>query len=150
MIMKNLPRSMLIAGLLLLTSASLAQAAMTRGPGTTINQPSVETRPTASPGDPFYPPVSNGPVANPDKAIYPKMVCWFEIVDGKVYIHWTNTGTAPLPAGSLITGTTSGGIGVSWYIPDELAPGGKLTAGPLDMNPEWFGEACKTTFKIKK
>lgn len=128
-------------------STTLAHAASTRGPGTDLDRPGSPQRPLASPGDPFLPPISNAPTGNPDKAVYPKLICWFEIVDGKVIIHWVNVGTAAVPVGAVIKGTTSGGIGLSYVMTDEIPPGGSISSAPLEMDPAWFQEPCNGSIK---
>jgi hypothetical protein len=132
---------------LLAAALTPAAAAGNRSPRTDLGLPGSENRSLASPGDPFVPSPSNAPKGNPDKAIYPKLICWFEIVDGKVIIHWVNVGTAPVPVGAVIKGTTSGGIGVSSHMSEEIPPGGKLSSPPLDMDPAWFGEPCNASIK---
>ena len=128
-------------------SSTSAIAATTRSPGPTIERPGPDTGRTAEPGDPFFPPTTNAPTSNPDIAAYPKLTCYFEIVDGKVVVHWFNKGTAAAPVGSMITGTTSGGIGVSWYITEPIEPGASITM-TLDMNPAWFNDLCYATVTV--
>jgi hypothetical protein len=144
---KSVTTLSLVALLLAAAFATPASAAGNRGPRTDLGLPGSETRPVTSPGDPFVPPSSNAPKGNPDKAVYPDLICWFEIVDGKVIIHWVNIGTAPVPVGAIIKGTTSGGIGLSWHMTQEVPPGGKLTSIPLDMDPAWFNEPCNASIK---
>ena len=128
-------------------SSTSAIAAATRSPGPTIERPGPDTGRTTEPGDPFFPSTTNAPTSNPDIATYPKLSCYFEIVDGKVVIHWFNKGTAAAPVGSMITGTTSGGIGVSWYITEPIEPGASITM-TLDMNPAWFNDLCYATVTV--
>ena len=124
-------------------SATPALAAATRSPGPTIERPGPDTGGgrIAEPGDPFFPPTTNAPTGNPDIPAFPELTCYFEILDGKVVIHWFNKGTAAAPVGSMITGTTSGGIGVSLYITEAIEPGAKFTM-TVDMNPAWFNDLC--------
>lgn len=136
------------AALALLATTTFAQAAVVTKPGPAITGSGPSTpdisRDSTSPGDPFYPPVTNAPTGNPDIATYPKLTCYFEIVDGKVVIHWFNKGTAAAPVGSLITGTTSSGIGVSWYITEPIEPGESITL-TVEMDPSWFNDFCHAT-----
>ncbi len=88
------------------------------------------------------PAVDNGSSAN--QSIPPKLVCEFEIIDGKVILHWTNEGGSPVPVGAMITGKNAAGIGVSSFIQDPIEPGETVTI-ELDMDPKFFDEPCKTT-----
>lgn len=136
--------------LALLASATLIHpvaAAAARSPGPTIERPGPDTGRTAEPGDPFFPPTTNAPTSNPDIATYPKLTCYFEIVDGQVVIHWFNAGTAAAPVGSMITGTTASGIGVSWSITEPIEPGASVTL-TLEMDPAWFNDFCYATVTV--
>lgn len=145
MTLRLLAATLLVA--LTAVPATQALAAATRSHGPTIERPGPDTGRTAEPGDPFFPPTTNAPTSNPDIATYPKLTCYFEVVDGKVVIHWFNAGTAAAPVGSMITGTTSGGIGVSWYITEPIEPGASITM-TVDMNPAWFNDFCYATVTV--
>jgi len=96
--------------------------------------------PTAGPG----PAVSDAP--NGSQALPPKLTCEFEIVDGKVIVHWKNEGGSPIPAGAMITGKNAAGVGVSSYIQDPIDPGETVTT-ELDIDPSFFNEDCYATIK---
>lgn len=149
--MKHLFQPAALGAALILTTTLAAEAAFTTKPGPAVigSGPTTTTDNghTTSPGDPFFPPVTNAPTSNPDLATYPKLTCYFEIVDGQVVIHWFNKGTAAAPAGSMITGTTSGGIGVSWFITEAIEPGASITM-TVDMNPAWFNDFCYATVTV--
>jgi len=132
---------------LIAVPATQALAAATRSHGPTIERPGPDTGRTAEPGDPFFPPTTNAPTGNPDIATFPKLTCYFEILDGQVVIHWFNKGTAAVPVGSMITGTTSGGIGMSVYMTEAIEPGAKYTM-TVDMNPAWFNDLCYATVTV--
>jgi hypothetical protein len=98
--------------------------------------------PITEPGSPNVPSGQTGLPLLPAK-----LVCTFEIIGGKVVITWTNTGKGSVPAGSMITGKTSTGIGMSSFIEEPIKPGETLSI-TLDIDPKFFDEACIATFAL--
>lgn len=90
------------------------------------------------------PQVDNGP--GPIEALPPKLTCWFEVVDGKVVIHWKNEGGSSILPGAMITGKNAAGVGVSWYIQEPIKPGQEVST-VLDIDPALANEACIATVK---
>ncbi len=89
------------------------------------------------------------PTANPN--LPPKLVCEFTIVGKVVTITWQNIGGSPVMPGQFISGTTSGGIGMTISLTDPIEPGDEFKVSHAwdNFDPAWFdGETCSA--KIKK
>lgn len=95
------------------------------------------------PADQPGPAESGAPTAN--SAVPPKLVCWFEVVDGKVIIYWKNQGGSAVPSGTEVIGKNAAGIGVSVLIANPIEPG-ETKSLQLDADPSLAIEACKASF----
>lgn len=88
-----------------------------------------------------------GGAASGNPTIPPQLVCWFEVVDGKVVIYWQNKGGSSVPAGTEVKGKNSAGIGVSVWISNPIDPG-ETKSLVLDADPSLANEPCDASFII--
>jgi hypothetical protein len=130
-----------------LSLSATAHAASTRSPAAFDPPRDIGPNHSIEVGDPFLPRVDNGPKPSPQAP--PKLHCTFTIIDNVVTITWTNVGGTAVGVGTVITGTTSGGIGMSVHLVDPIEAGGVFVVShawdPFD--PAWFGDDCVAKIK---
>ena len=115
-------------------------------PGATPgNYPCAASASGRVPAEQPSPAVDGAASGNP--TIPPQLVCWFEVVDGKVIIYWQNKGGSPVPAGTEVNGKNAAGIGVTVWIANPINPG-ETKSLELDADPSLANEACKASFTI--
>ena len=88
-----------------------------------------------------------GGAASGNPTIPPQLVCWVEVVDGKVVIYWQNKGGSSLPAGTEVQGKNAAGIGVTVWIASPIDPG-ETKSLVLDADPSLANEPCDASFII--